>query len=142
MVVVLVGGCLGLLGIVFSTVSAHPIFAPVEAFYPIDVRCRAGPSATTVGRGGRVWAVAIGMVIAIVILVIISFHLAIHPRHIKAAPLGLMLGAASVGSGARPGDELPEADPMLAGGASDDLAAKAEEWWTQAHQRLESIDRL
>ena len=34
---VVVGGCLGLLGIVLSPVSAHPNAAPVDAFHPIDV---------------------------------------------------------------------------------------------------------
>jgi DNA invertase Pin-like site-specific DNA recombinase len=127
---VVVGGCLGLLGIVLSTFSAQPNPAPVDAFSPIDVP-QSGKTIRYDRRPRRpaMWAIGIRVVAAIVVLAIIWAQIAIHSCYAAAMPPGPTAGRVSTWARRKNPDEEGVPDPMLVGGASDELALKAHQWW-------------
>lgn len=131
-----VWGCLGLLGIVLSTVSAHPNAAPVDAFYPIDVPLP-GKTIRYDRRPRRpaMWAVGIRVVVAIVVLAIIWAQVAIDSCYAATRPLGPTAGRVSASARRKPAGEAADVDPLSAGGADDELARSAEQWWIEAAKK-------
>jgi len=68
---VVLGGCLGLLGIAFSTISAQPSSAPLDVFHPVEpvvsgktIRYDRTP------KRPSVFAITIAVVVAIVVLAV------------------------------------------------------------------------
>jgi len=129
---VVVGGCLGLLGVVFSTPSAQPNAATVDLYHPVTT-VRPGKT-IRYDRSPRkpgAFAIAIGMAVAVVILALIWAQLTFMGGHTVAA---VPPGASGRASACRrkDADEADGPDPMSVGGASDELIAMAQQWWFEA----------
>lgn len=126
---VVVCGFLGIFGIVFGTFSAQPTYAPADMFHPVDevVSSRTIRYDRRPRRPGAV-AIGFGIVVAVVVLAVVWFQMTFFERPAAAFwPPGARTSAPAFRRKIADTEEAP--DPMTMGGANDQLASMAHQWW-------------
>jgi DNA invertase Pin-like site-specific DNA recombinase len=133
---VVVSGCLGLLGIGFSTVSAQANSAAVDIYHPVPsfVRARTICYDRRPRRPGLV-AIAIGIVTVVVVLALVWAQVKLFGSHVAFLAPITQAGCIAVWTRRKDADQEGDPDPMTVGGADEELAATAHQWWIETAKK-------